>query len=67
MDEISPPNVSDLFKRDQNLEGFKEAINRRYGVFKSCIRRMDVEGGFERFSLGHKIFGPQVSFCYGDT
>ncbi len=35
---------------------------RRYGNYEDFITQLDkVEGGLEKFALGYKQFGPQVS------
>jgi len=58
--EETVPQISRLLERDPCMVQHEGEIKRRYGKYRDCLTRMEGEGGVEQFSLGYRMFGPQV-------
>lgn len=59
--KVEVPKLAALLERDPLLTEHQVEIRRRYGNFQDFLRAMErMEGGIEKFSLGHKTFGAQV-------
>eukprot|EP00092_Neocalanus_flemingeri_P000515 GFUD01000547.1.p1 GENE.GFUD01000547.1~~GFUD01000547.1.p1 ORF type:complete len:762 (+),score=232.53 GFUD01000547.1:965-3250(+) len=57
---VTVPNISLLLERDPFIQPCEEEIRRRYGIYQDYLAKMGEEGGLEQFSMGYKVFGPQV-------
>ena len=59
--DVPKLDVQKLLDRDPYLADHKAEITRRFGVFQKFISDINSsEGGIEKFSLGHRKFGPQI-------
>ena len=60
--DVFVPQISSLLERDPLMKEHEKEVRKRYGDYKDCLARMDQEGGLEKFSMGYKLFGPQVGY-----
>ena len=54
------PDISFLLERDPLMKDHEKEVRTRYGDYQDCLLRMGQEGGLEKFTMGYKLFGPQV-------
>jgi len=58
--DVFVPQISSLLERDPLMKEHEKEVRKRYGDYQDCLIRMGQEGGLEQFSMGYKLFGPQV-------
>ena len=58
--DVFVPDISSLLERDPLMKEHEKEVRTRYGDYQDCLTRMGQEGGLEKFSMGYKLFGPQV-------
>ena len=59
--DVFVPEISALLERDPCMRQHEHEVRKRYGDYQECLHKMREEGGLERFSMGYKMFGPQVN------